>query len=176
MDCSPPGPSVHGESPGNSTGLGSPALLQGIFPTQGSNLRLLCFVHCRRLLYLLSCWGKHTHTCTHTHTHPLTTVLCWVTQPCLTLCDPADCSLPGSSVHGIFQARTLEWVSRDHCAVPLKLTQCCKSTILQFLKCKKKKKKISVFNVGLPPGRQCIRNSTDRLCLEMLSIRVIFSC
>ena len=30
---------------------------------------------------------------------------------CLTLCDPMDCSLPGSSVHGIFQARILEWVA-----------------------------------------------------------------
>ena len=32
-----------------------------------------------------------------------------VTQSCLTLHDPMDCSLPGSSVHGIFQARVLEW-------------------------------------------------------------------
>ena len=32
-----------------------------------------------------------------------------VTQSCLTLCDPKDCSLPGSSIHGIFQARVLEW-------------------------------------------------------------------
>ena len=31
-----------------------------------------------------------------------------VTQSCLTLSDPMDCSLPGSSVHGIFQARVLE--------------------------------------------------------------------
>ena len=31
------------------------------------------------------------------------------TQSCLTLCDPMGCSLPGSSVHGIFQARVLEW-------------------------------------------------------------------
>ena len=30
-------------------------------------------------------------------------------QSCLTLCDPMDCSLPGSSTHGIFQARVLEW-------------------------------------------------------------------
>ena len=30
-------------------------------------------------------------------------------QSCPTLCDPIDCSLPGSSVHGIFQARVLEW-------------------------------------------------------------------
>ena len=32
-----------------------------------------------------------------------------VTQSCPTLRDPMDCSLPGSSVHGIFQARVLEW-------------------------------------------------------------------
>ena len=32
-------------------------------------------------------------------------------QLCLTFCDPMDCSLPGSSVHGILQARILEWVA-----------------------------------------------------------------
>ena len=32
-----------------------------------------------------------------------------VAQSCLTLRDPVDCSLPGSSIHGIFQARILEW-------------------------------------------------------------------
>ena len=37
------------------------------------------------------------------------TVLCSVAQSCLTLWDPMDCSLLGSSVHGIFQARILEW-------------------------------------------------------------------
>ena len=34
-----------------------------------------------------------------------------VAQLCLTFCDPMDCSLPGSSIHGIFQARVLEWVA-----------------------------------------------------------------
>ena len=34
-----------------------------------------------------------------------------VTQPCPTLSDPLDCSLPGSSVRGICQARVLEWVA-----------------------------------------------------------------
>ena len=34
-----------------------------------------------------------------------------VAQSCPTLIDPKDCSLPGSSVHGIFQARILEWVA-----------------------------------------------------------------
>ena len=38
-------------------------------------------------------------------------LLCSVAQLCLTLCDPMDCSPPGSSVHGIFQARILEWVA-----------------------------------------------------------------
>ena len=32
-----------------------------------------------------------------------------VAQSCLTLHDPMDCNLPGSSIHGIFQARVLEW-------------------------------------------------------------------
>ena len=34
-----------------------------------------------------------------------------VTQLCLTLCNPVDCSPPGSSIHGILQARILEWVA-----------------------------------------------------------------
>ena len=37
--------------------------------------------------------------------------LCLVAQLCLTICDPVDCSLPGSSVRGIFQARILEYVA-----------------------------------------------------------------
>ena len=39
-------------------------------------------------------------------------VLCLVTQSCLTVCDPMDCSPPGSSVHGILQAGILEWVAK----------------------------------------------------------------
>ena len=34
-----------------------------------------------------------------------------VAQLCLSLCDPVDCGPPGSSVHGILQARLLEWVA-----------------------------------------------------------------
>ena len=37
--------------------------------------------------------------------------VCEVAQLCPTLCDPMNCSLPGSSIHGIFQARVLEWVA-----------------------------------------------------------------
>ena len=38
-------------------------------------------------------------------------VLCSLTQLCLTQCDPMGCSPPGSSVHGISQARVLEWIA-----------------------------------------------------------------
>ena len=55
MDCSPPGSSVHGDSPGKNTGVGCHALLQGIFPTQGSNPGL---PHCRWSLYCLSHQGS----------------------------------------------------------------------------------------------------------------------
>ena len=62
-------------------------------------------------------WSTHTHTHTHTHTE--------VAQSCPTLCDPMDCSPPGSSVHGIFQARILEWVLFPSPMQSLKAQCCC---------------------------------------------------
>ena len=55
MDHSSPGSSVHGDSLGQKTGVGIHALLQGIFPSQGSNPGLL---HCRQILYHLSHQGS----------------------------------------------------------------------------------------------------------------------
>ena len=55
MDCSQPGSSLHGDSPGKNTGVGCHALLKGIFPIQGSNPGLL---HCRQILYHLSHQGS----------------------------------------------------------------------------------------------------------------------
>ena len=46
----------------------------------------------------------------HTY-HYITPSESEVTQSCPTLCDPVDCSLSGSSIHGILQARILEWVA-----------------------------------------------------------------
>ena len=40
-----------------------------------------------------------------------------VAQSCPTLSDPMDCSLPGSSVHGILQPRVLEWGAIDYSAI-----------------------------------------------------------
>ena len=45
MDYSPPGSSVRGDSPGKDAGVSCRFLLQGIFPTQGSNLSLLLLLH-----------------------------------------------------------------------------------------------------------------------------------
>ena len=54
------------------------------------------------------------HACLEVRVHDfhLPAVLCLVAQSCLTLCDPMDCSPPGSSVHGILQAWILGWVAR----------------------------------------------------------------
>ena len=84
--------------PGKNTGMGCHFLLQRIFPTKESNLGLL---HCRRILYQLSYKGSPEAL----------KVKSEVAQSCPTLCNPVDCSLPCSSVQGIFQARVLEWVA-----------------------------------------------------------------
>ena len=91
MDCSTLGSSVYGDSPGKNAEVGRHAFLQGIFPTQGLIPGL---PHCRRMPYHLSHQGKVK-----------------VSQSCPTLCDATDCSLLGSPVHGILQAKILEWVA-----------------------------------------------------------------
>ena len=58
VDCSSPGSSVHGDSPGKNTGVDCHGLLQGIFPMQGSNPGL---PHCRRILHCLSHQGSPSH-------------------------------------------------------------------------------------------------------------------
>ena len=89
MDCSPPGSSIHGDSPGKNSRVGCHVLLQEIFPTQGSNTGL---PRCGWILYYLS------HLVNRNNLHAA--VLCLVTQLCPVLCYPMGCSLPGSSVHG----------------------------------------------------------------------------
>ena len=59
-----------------------------------------------------------------------------VAQPCPTLSDPMDCSLPGSSAHGIFQARVLEWgaIAFSICCgnLALKARLCCHGVLLDL--------------------------------------------
>ena len=140
MDCSTSGSSVHGDSPGKSTGVGCHALLQEIFPTQGSNPGLL---HCRLILYCLSHqgsprileWVAYSFSRGSSQPRNRTGVSCipsgfltsWATreaqltfmkkvkmlvaQSCLTLRNPMDYTPLGFSVPRILQARILEWVA-----------------------------------------------------------------
>ena len=111
MDCSPPGSSVHENSPGKNTGVGCHALLQWIFPAQGSNP---CLPPCRQILYCLS-YLPHT---------------CWMQGPlgpALTgSCGFVLCSgdsVPGQSMTAL---RTLALDLRYHspCCVSLQVGAC----------------------------------------------------
>ena len=57
-----------------------------------------------------------------------------VAQSCLTLRDPMDCSLPGFSIHGIFQARVLEWDFPSCCQMFKFLISCMGNLKGTFLK------------------------------------------
>ena len=65
--------------------------------------------HGQRKLGGYSLWGCKKSDMTWAHMHMC--MLAKLLQSCLTLCDPMDCSLLGSSDHGIIQARILEWVA-----------------------------------------------------------------
>ena len=135
---------VHGlyslwNSPGQNTGVVSLSLLQGIFPTQGSNP---CLPHCRQIFYQLShqgCprileWVAYPFSSRFSRPRNQIEASCvagrfftnWAIrkahsraaaavskslQSCPTLCDPIDGSPPGSPIPGILQAITLKWVA-----------------------------------------------------------------
>ena len=76
------------DSPGKNTGVGCYFFLQGIFPTQESNLSLLSLLHCRQILNPLNHQGSPHHK-----------LISSVDQSCLILCNPMNCSPPGLPVH-----------------------------------------------------------------------------
>ena len=97
MDCSSPGSSVHGIF--QNTRVVAISYSRGSFRPRDRN----CISCAGRLIldFINSAtWEAHMR---HLRCQGV------VTQSCPTLCDPMDYSLPGSSVHGIFQARVLEW-------------------------------------------------------------------
>ena len=66
------------DSPGKNTGVDCQALLQGIIPTQGWKLHLLCLLHCRQILNLLSHQGKTVYMCVHIYICVYTCILDFV--------------------------------------------------------------------------------------------------
>ena len=136
MDCSLPGSFVHGASPVKNTGVGCHALLQGIFPTQGSKERSPAF---QADSLLSEPPGKPKNTAMGepnpsegnfpsqelnqgllhfrgilyqlSYQEALTrtaAAAAKLLQSCPTLCDPIDGSPPDPPIPGILQARTLE--------------------------------------------------------------------
>ena len=116
-------------SPGQNTEVGSGSLLQGIFPTQGSSPGFLRY---RQIHYQLNHqgspgileWVAYPFSSRSSWPRNGTGVFCtagrfftsWGTSVTkllshVQLWNPMDCSLPISSVHGIFQTRVLEWVA-----------------------------------------------------------------
>ena len=106
-------------SPGQNTGVGSLSLLQGIFPTQGSNPGL---PHCRQILYQLSCKGSPR-------------ILEWVACPFSSRSSWPRNPTGVSCIAGIFFTN---WAIREthtgkfswpisHCLIPLFLAHCCPS-------------------------------------------------
>ena len=120
MDCSSPGSSIHGifqartrewvaiSSSNAWKWKGSRSVMSdSLWPHRLQPARLLCpwdspgkntGVGCH---FLLQCMKVKSES--------------EITQLCPTLSDPMDCSLPGSFIHGIFQARVLEWVPLPSC-------------------------------------------------------------
>ena len=94
-------PSSRGSSkPRDQTGVSCTA---GRFFTNWTTIPLAFPICCFLLLLSIVHWGRASCL--------LFGVLVLVAQSCPTLWDPMDCSPPGSSIHGIFQARVLEWVA-----------------------------------------------------------------
>ena len=102
VDHSLPGSSVHGDSPVKNPVVGCHFLLQGIFPSQGSN-PLTSPALAGGFFIFSATWEAQEWLVAAAAAKSL--------QSCPTLCDPIDGGPPGSSVPGILQARTLEWVA-----------------------------------------------------------------
>ena len=86
IDCSLPGFSVHGDSPGKNTRVSCHAFFQGIFPTQGLNSGTL---HCRWILYHLGQQGSPK----------IIYQFSSVAQSCPTVCNPMNHSTQDLPVH-----------------------------------------------------------------------------
>ena len=100
------------DSPGKNTGVGCHFLLQGIFPTQGSNPGQANSVPSEPpgkpvCVHVCVC----VSVCVYLNHFAAAAAAAKALQSCPTLCDPIDGSSLGSTVPGVLQARTLEWVA-----------------------------------------------------------------
>ena len=131
LDCSPPGSSVYGtfqerilegvaifSSRGSSRprdGTQVSCIAGGFFTvwaTREAQSGIVLNYYTR--LFFIACFNYFVHVCTcnlKSILYPGKKVKVKAAQSCPTLCNPMDCSLPGSSVPGILQARILDWIA-----------------------------------------------------------------
>ena len=104
---------------------------------------LLCFICCFH--NLAHSWPRVLHRCIALFSQSVPNRSTWgrvvkeseseVAQSCPNICGPRGCSLAGSSIHGIFQARVLDWVAISFCrgsSWPSTLCPCC---YIQYIEC-----------------------------------------
>ena len=99
------------DSPGKNTGVGCHFLLQCIKVELVLLNSQCCCVGSIKVAYLCMVFAKCICVCICECMYQCVCMCVLVAQPCLTLCSPMNCSLPGSFVHGILQVRILEWVA-----------------------------------------------------------------
>ena len=102
MDCSPPGSSVHG--------ICQARVLEWVAIAFSSITKLNATKSWQTVIFIYLIHFAKKHLMLALAFDPIAAVHAKSLQSCLTLRDPMDCSLPGSPIHGIFQARVLEWV------------------------------------------------------------------
>ena len=150
-------------SPGRNTGMHYHALLKGNFQVQGLNPDLMhckrilhqlshqgsppkrkgqsiIDVNFHELASVIfnTCHVPWFQICPTTETSPFSRpsyLVCVRAQSCLSLCDPMDCSLPGSSVHKIFQERILEWIATSSSIFLVYFNSKCQKIYIEHLSC-----------------------------------------
>ena len=116
VDCNPPGSSVHRILQARILEWVAIPLSRG--SSWPRDLTCISYVSCigRQVLFITSTtWEACIYICVYIYIYTHIYIYMYseseVAQSCPTLCDSMDCSLPGSSIHGILQARVLEWVA-----------------------------------------------------------------
>ena len=125
MVCSPPGSSVRGILQASILEWAAISFSRVSSERKDQTHYLLCLVH----------WPTDSLPLSHQSEDEVKCEVL-VTQSCLTLCDPMDHSLPDFSVHGILQARILEWVAMHALLQGIFQTQGLTPHLLWFLHCR----------------------------------------